>query len=114
MAGFPTFNFDRKRARKALQAFMGLFTKVVCIFDDIPFLFLETAGSIGTFLLAGAGFLIFPVEMLEGILELRGALKKKKENCPQRTGLISLAISQIIFSIVGLAASSALIAFTVM
>jgi hypothetical protein len=101
-----------KKIRQNLGDFIGLLTKVVCLFDDIPFLLLEAAENLGMFLLAGAGFIIFPFQLLEGSLELAEAIEKDKKKCPQRPALIGLAIGQIICAVAGLASTAALLACT--
>lgn len=88
-----------------------LFAKVVCIFDDIPFLLMKDAGSLGSYLLAGAGFLIFPVEGYEGITGLRKAHRAYKEHGGVKRALITASVAKIGFATVGFAASAALLAF---
>lgn len=61
---------------KWLKILAKLLPKIICIFDDIPFLLMQT-GSIGPYLLVGAGFLIFPVQIGYSIYKLWNSRNKK-------------------------------------
>ncbi|MBA2654754.1 MAG: hypothetical protein H0U71_06775 [Gammaproteobacteria bacterium] len=58
--------------------------KAICVLDDIPFLLKNTLpkayGSIGSILLGAAGFLVFPLEIAEGVSGFRKAKRKLQKN----------------------------------
>src|SRR5436189_153745 len=111
MAASPDFLTNAKQhIKNGFKAFLDVlevFPFVICVFDDIPFLLLESPGNLGPFLLVGAGFLVFPNSIFEGAKELYSAIKKKKGPL-----LTSLAIGQIFSGFVGLASTSVLLYFT--
>lgn len=84
--------------------------KIICVFDDLPFLLVQYTGEAGSYLLAGAGLLIFPVEAWEGINGIKKA-RKFKGDPKLRNNKMGTSVAKITFSGLGFAVSAALIAF---
>lgn len=102
----------KKLVGKIIKVGSELFGKIICVFDDLPFLLVQYAGEAGSYLLAGAGLLIFPVEAWEGINGIKKA-RKFKGDPKLRNNKMGTSVAKIAFSGVGFAASAALIAFIV-
>jgi hypothetical protein len=107
----------RKKAERA----NGLLSKIVCVFDDIPFLLRQYVGNVGPFLLFAAGLIIFPIQIFEGFLGLHEAWMKHDKYSrvrkpddrmsPKLKSLIVNSTTRIGLSIVGIAVTAALLTF---
>lgn len=86
---------------KIIKMLARLLPKIICIFDDIPFLLMQSTGSVGVYMLVGAGFLIFPIQMAVSIRGLR-ARKNRSANA-----------ATLAFSSTGLAVTGCLLAFVI-
>lgn len=82
--------------------------KLLCLFDDIPFV-LRQAVSIGPYLLVGAGFIIFPVQIGFSIHKLLKSRNKK--DSPFYKTKKAANISTIFFASGGLLVTGGLLAF---
>lgn len=114
--------------RKALKAGIELLKKGLCVLDDIPFLLqMKELGNLGSYLLVGAGFVIFPVMFGTAIQDIRKANRKFQERMEQanreeieavealaktkRNAKYLVSAGKIALSVIGLGASAALLAF---
>lgn len=98
-----------------LSAGFQVLCKVVCLFDDIPFLIQSllrnsSIGIIGTYLLIAAGFILFSIQLGKGIYELYQALKMEEGEL--RDGLILASLEKIMWATIGFLFTTALLIFT--
>lgn len=105
--------FNRENVKLFFSKLGGLLSRAICIVDDIPLLLLKDTGLIGPFLLAGAGFVIFPVQGVIAIFELVEAFDKraKDQDHIKFRAKLSASITKLGLAILGLLISSALLAF---
>jgi hypothetical protein len=97
--------------KKISKTISKLLAKTICIFDDIPFLLqIKDTGNVGSFLLVGAGFLIFPVQAYEGFKGIRKACRPDIQPV-ERRAMLAANISKLGLAVLGFAASAALLAF---
>lgn len=110
-----------KSVKKFFKAGGKLLGKIICIFDDLPFVFKslkgikglsKLLGKIGSYILAGAGFIVFPVEAWEGITGLRKA-QRLEAGSSERWFHSVTNVSKIVLSTIGVAVSAALLGFTI-
>lgn len=95
-----------------LKVLARLLPKIICIFDDIPFLLMQHTGIIGPYLLAGAGFIIFPIQIVFSVFGIRKALRKSNEPL-YKTNLVA-NITTLLFSTSGLLITGGLLAFIIL
>ncbi len=91
---------------QVLKLFAKLLPRLMCLIDDVPFLLMHT-GSIGPYLLAAAGFVIFPVQIIYSGIKLHNA--RKSPQSPYYKTKIAANASTIAFASIGLLVAGGLL-----
>ena len=94
-----------------------IISKIACVFDDIPFLLkgllTKSLDALGSYMLAGASGVMFPLNIYEGITGLRKALKLPKDN-PKRKTMITANLTKICLATGGLGIATGLVVTTIL